>query len=268
MGEIKLIIQPDAEENEAAEVFVDGKMGSHTYRFLLDTGAARSSIRLDDYTSTFASLGKNSSSGVFTSMSDDLITVPRIQVGPIFRQNFTLTRAAGSGSRNLIGMDLLKDFCCHFFFDEHRVSVDADDAPEVAYRFEPLLLDQKFHPYVEVLFGTIQAKAVWDTGASITVVDINLINRLPDFFEEVGYSTGTDAAGTQVETPMFIMSGAVIGSHPFLPHKVAAVDLSPVNSTLEVPMDLILGYNTLSQANWLFDFPRQRWTISKWLKTL
>jgi hypothetical protein len=28
-------------------------------------------------------------------------------------------------------------------------------------------------------------------------------------------------------------------------------------------MDLILGYNTLRQANWLFDFPRRRWAISK-----
>jgi hypothetical protein len=36
-----------------------------------------------------------------------------------------------------------------------------------------------------------------------------------------------------------------------------------VNDSIEVPMDLILGYTTLSQANWLFDFPDKRWTISK-----
>jgi len=29
--------------------------------------------------------------------------------------------------------------------------------------------------------------------------------------------------------------------------------------------DLILGYSTLSKANWLFDFPRKKWAISKLL---
>ena len=31
-------------------------------------------------------------------------------------------------------------------------------------------------------------------------------------------------------------------------------------------MDLILGYNTLSQANWLFDFPRRQWAITQRLE--
>ncbi len=66
-----------------------------------------------------------------------------------------------------------------------------------------------------------------------------------------------------MEAPMFIMSAAVIGDTLFPPHKVAGVDLSRVNSTIERPMDLILGYSTLSKANWLFDFPGKRWAISK-----
>jgi len=49
----------------------------------------------------------------------------------------------------------------------------------------------------------------------------------------------------------------------FPPHRVAGVDLSHVNSTIEVRMDMILGYGTLRKANWLFDFPRKRWAITK-----
>jgi hypothetical protein len=30
----------------------------------------------------------------------------------------------------------------------------------------------------------------------------------------------------------------------------------------EYPMDLILGYPTLRQADWLFDFPAKRWTLT------
>ncbi len=66
-----------------------------------------------------------------------------------------------------------------------------------------------------------------------------------------------------METLMFVMRSTIIGNHGFPAHKVAGVDLSQVNSTTEVPMDLILGYTTMRHAHWLFDFPRQRWTISK-----
>jgi len=263
MNEISLIIKPDAEEADAAEVLVDGAICGHTYRFLLDTGAAKSSIVYDDYTSTFSSTEKNSSSGVFAKSSEDLITVPSIAVGTIARENFTLVRMAEnrSGSRNLIGMDFLKDFRCHFCFDENRVLVDVDneatDSP-----FQDLFLDSRFHPYVDVQFNTAKASAVWDTGASLTIVDMSFVKLHPDFFQQSGQSTGTDSTGTEMETPMFTMAASRIGSQPFPPLKVAGVDLAHVNATLEMPMDLILGYNVLSQAHWLFDFPGKKWAIT------
>ena len=52
-----------------------------------------------------------------------------------------------------------------------------------------------------------------------------------------------------------ILRGAQIA--PAMGH-ADAVDLSQVNSTLEFPMDLILGYPTIGQADWLFDFPAKR----------
>jgi hypothetical protein len=44
------------------------------------------------------------------------------------------------------------------------------------------------------------------------------------------------------------------------------VDLSHVDAHAELPMDLILGYTTLRQAHWVFDFPRKRWAISQRVK--
>ena len=64
-----------------------------------------------------------------------------------------------------------------------------------------------------------------------------------------------------MSSPMFIMSGAMIGNLVFPPHRVASVDLSAVNSTVDIPMDLILGYSTLRHADWLLDFPRKRFAI-------
>ena len=58
------------------------------------------------------------------------------------------------------------------------------------------------------------------------------------------------------------MTGPVIGQRAFGSHKAVAVDLAGVNSTLEYPMDLILGYPTIRQADWLFDFPARRWAVT------
>ncbi len=265
MSEFKLIIQPDEDDADAAEIFVDGNLGGHLYRFLLDTGAGQSSLIFDDYTSTFSSTAKRDSSGIFAKNSDDLITVPRIGFGPIGREHFTLVRKPQShpDRRSLIGMDILKDYRLHFFFDANRVSVDEHEAAENSYPWQNLHLDQRFHPYVDVNFGTAQASAVWDTGASLTIVDTNFVQKNPACFQESGQSSGTDSSGATMETPMFVMAATTIGGIAFPPHKVAGVDLSQVNATLEVPMDLILGYSTLSRANWVFDFPRKQWAISK-----
>ena len=40
-------------------------------------------------------------------------------------------------------------------------------------------------------------------------------------------------------------------------------DLSPLKASTDTPMELILGYSTLSQADWFFDFPRRRWGITR-----
>ena len=263
MGGFALVIQPDEEEPEAAEVLVDGSVGGRHYRFLLDTGAAKSAILSDDYTATFAAIGQHTSSGVFAGGSEDEVIAPTIEVGPIVRRDFPVTRLAENipQRRNLIGMDLLKGYRCHFLFDENRVEIDGDDLPGAS--FYDLALDSRFHPYVPLCFGAVTASTVWDTGAGITVADRGFVARHPALFQPAGQSQGTDATGATVATPIFTMLGATVSDLELPPLRVAGVDLSGVNATIETPMDLILGYNLLRWANWLMDFPRGRWAITK-----
>jgi gag-polyprotein putative aspartyl protease len=263
MKEFKLVIKPDADDPEAADIFVDGSIGGKPYRFLLDTGAAKTSLAYDDYTATFDRVDQDRSSGVFAAATDDLVVVPALEIGPISGQNVTVARKSANNPdvRTLIGMDLLKNIRCHFCFDESRVLVDGEIAPDS--QLQTLFLDRRFHPYVDVHFGASKASAVWDTGAGITIVDMTFVSKHPALFQEVGQSSGTDSTGATMQTPMFIMAESVIGGQTFPPHKVAGVDLSQVNATLELPMDLILGYSTLSKAHWLFDFPDHQWAVLK-----
>lgn len=104
-----------------------------------------------------------------------------------------------------------------------------------------------------------------DTGAGMTIVNLEFVNKHPDLFQNAGRSVGIDATGAELETPMFLMEAPRIGDHVFPPLKVAGVDLSHVNTTIDIPMDFILGYNAFSKANWLFDFPEKKWKISTML---
>ncbi len=271
MDTLQLIILPDEVDSEAAEVLVDGSLEDHGYRFLLDTGAAQTRLQYDSYTGRFPGITQRDSSGVFAEGSFDLITVPHLRVGPIVRNDFTLVRAPvnAPGGRNLVGMDLLKDYRLRFLFDESRVVLDpldpldpleSDDTPQRPQLLD-LFLSATYHPYIPVQFEHGSASAVWDTGAGITVADTNFIQRYPMLFQEIGRSTGTDSTGTAMQTPLFEMTTSMIGGRRFPAQKVAGVDLSRINVTLDTPIDLILGYSTIHQANWIFDFPHKMWGI-------
>lgn len=263
MGILPLLIHPDPDDTQAAELYVDGLLDGRPYRFLLDTGAARTRVLVDPYTDSFPSHQTHSSSGVFARSSNDLITISRLDVGPIRANSLTVVRAPGSPPEmhNLIGMDVLQFHRCHFQFDEARVLIDEEE--ESDHHFYSLLTDQKFHPYITPQFGNVTAHAAWDTGASITIVDMAFVQKHPEFFQEGDSSTGTDSTGMSMDTPMYTMAPAFIGDTFFPPHSVAGVDLSEVNAMIEIPMDFILGYSTLRHANWLFDFPNKRWAITK-----
>jgi hypothetical protein len=262
---IPLIIHPDPEDLEAAQVLVEGSINGRLYTFLLDTGAATTTVIADDYTALLEQTGTKDSSGVYGSGSNDLIQIPDIRLGPIFREAFTVCRRVveNPGIHNLIGMDLLKDYRLHFLFDANQVLVDPKAAEE--HSNQELFLGKRFHPYIKVQIGDTLAQAVWDTGAGMTIVDQAFIRQHPTFFEAAGSSTGHDWTGAKSDTQSYRLIGAMIGDHPFPVHPVAEVDLSHVNTHTDTPMDMILGYSTIRHANWWFDFPGHRWAVAKML---
>lgn len=260
MKVIELRIKPDENEPEAAEVLVEGKIDNRDYCFLLDTGAARTTLVPDDYIGQLEVLNQSIGHGVFSSGEEELIKVSKIEIGPIYKDSATVKRLKHNfiGARNIVGMDVLKEYSYAFYFNKNKAVID----PGIGVvNGQELVLGKNHHPYVEVFFGGIQAKAVWDTGAGITVVDLTFIKENPEFFEELEMSKGTDSTGATQESPMFLMKSPKLANLELPPHKVAGVDLSHVNKTTEIPMDMILGYSTLSKANWFFDFPKREWAI-------
>lgn len=261
----EIILHLKTDEDGSAEVLVDGFICDNKYRFLLDTGAAKSTINTDKFISTFTSVGESTGTGVFSSIKEQEIIVPSIEVGPILKKSFTMYRREEKVevTKNLIGMDFLKDHRIQICFDSNRVLVDQQT--NVDGKYNDLVLGKKYHPYVDVHVGGRKASCVFDTGAGMTVVDLRFIHNNSACFEEIGTSVGTDSSGTTRETPMYLMHNTTIGNDEFPSHLVVGVDLSHVNASTEIPMDLILGYTTLSKANWFFDFPNRKWSITQML---
>jgi hypothetical protein len=54
-----------------------------------------------------------------------------------------------------------------------------------------------------------------------------------------------------------------IAGYEFSAYHVAVVDLSAANDTLAQPMDIVLGYPSLRQANWYCDVPQRLWSVTR-----
>jgi hypothetical protein len=263
----KFIVVPDKNDPDSSDVFVDGTIGDKPYRFRLDTGAGRSSVGSDEFTTGFRVVGKKTGAGVFAKVHDDFIEVPQVRVGTLSQSPATVTRTPkdAHGRANLLGMDFLKNYALHFQYENNSVSIIASGK---AVSNEPLnlFMGENGHPYVDVSWDSgVQAKGVWDTGAGITLFDAEFVKKHPELFTKAGTSIGTDSSGTTQETPVYLMKGFSLGGQQFPPTRVVVIDLSVPNSTIKTPMDFILGYNVQKRANWAFDFPRKKWAITKML---
>lgn len=127
--------------------------------------------------------------------------------------------------------------------------------PEPPTRTHRVHLDERRHIYMDASWDADDAvaSAVFDTGASVTVVDQRFARIHRALFTPEGTSAGMDATGRTVSTPMAVMRGPRILGAQLADGLVALVDLSGANSTVDLPMDLILGWTVLSQAHWYID---------------
>jgi len=264
---VKLILVKDTADQDSAHWYVDGTVGDRPYRFILDTGAGLTKMVTDNYLLRFNTIATKDSSGVFSKTKYDLITVPKLRVGPLSKTNFTIALTAKNEPdvKPVLGMNFFKDNAFNFLFETEEVQViDRSQIPPQLVLLD-LFMGENSHPYVDLSWQGVRAQGVWDTGAGMTVFDSGFIKKYPRLFRRVGSSTGTDSTGTKSETPIYEMRGFVLGGQQFPSTRIVAADLSIPNSTIKTPMDFILGFNVLRKANWLFDFRNRKWAILKML---
>ena len=124
MNAIELIIVPDEKESEVAQIFVDGKIDGRKYRFLLDTGAANTTLAGDDYINKLESHGKTTDI-VFKCRTGSYSAEEEKWV--ISRDAFIAKLSQGFrgfvAAYHLLGMDFER-LSLQFCFDKRKVFVN------------------------------------------------------------------------------------------------------------------------------------------------
>ena len=262
MTNLKLIIEPDAGCPDAAEVLVSGKVCQKDYVFLLDTGASASCIKYDAFTSQFPAAGRHGREGMFSGSAQDVIIVPEIKFGDLVKKDFRLTRAGpeAAPARNLLGADFLKDYCCHFDFGAGDLVLEEEHSSASLDR--ELILDDRAHPFIRVEVDGSAIVSAFDTGAGLTLVALGFIKTHEHLFREAGQADATDSVGASAGIRMFRMQPFHIARLAIPEQLVIGLDLAKLSARTKFRVDMVIGYNTMSLADWVLDFPHRRWSVS------
>src|SRR3954464_15394547 len=171
MVPVILRVEPDVEFEECALLCVDGTVSGARHRFVLDSGSPTTQIADPGALISASVVGEEPTEGLFGRASVELVdlsdlTVPGLTSG---RRTVHRLRTGGAGARSLLGLDVL---------GEHALVLHGPAAPlhtTVAGALAadlPLERGPRGHCYLPVVLpGGRVVKALWDTGADITVVD-------------------------------------------------------------------------------------------------
>jgi hypothetical protein len=253
---VVLRVEPDAEFDDCALLCVDGTVSGTPHRFVLDSGSATTQIADPGALISATVVGADTAEGLFGRAPVERValpdlTVPGLTAGP---RTVHRLRAGGTGARSLLGLDVLGEHA--LLLHGPAATLHTTVAGGLAAG-QPLERGARGHCHLPVaLPGGRVVRALWDTGADITVVDRELVAAHPELFTAFGSASGTDAVGATVVTDVCRMETYHIADVPFAGHVVAVADLP-------APVEMALGYPTLRQAVWSIDLPSGRWAVSR-----
>jgi hypothetical protein len=253
---VALQVEPDEEFHECALLCVDGTVSGTPHRFVLDSGSPSTQIADPDALIPASVVGDDTAEGLFGRAPVERVvladlTVPGLTAG---RRTVARLRTGGAGARSLLGLDVLGEHA--LLLDGPAATLHTTVAGGLAAE-RPLERGRRGHPYLPVaLPGGRVVRALWDTGADISVVDRELVRSHPELFTAPGSAIGTDSSGTTAVTEVCRMEAYRIADVLFAGHAVAVADLPE-------PFELVLGYPTLRQAIWSMDLPSRLWAVSR-----
>jgi len=245
-------------------VYVTVSISGREYELILDTGGASSRIVGDDLTQQFetAPTEVDHGRGVFggSSASTPRVLVPELRCGPITATGLAVELTSepneGQAPPPILGLDVLRHHRLDVRLTDGTLTIDGSDPID---RDRPLLMSSRGHPHVEVNWVGHTARAVWDTGAGVTVVDSAFARAHHHLFSPHATAVATDSHGNSSETPLVTMAACSIGGREFAASVAAIADIAGIQRPGDPRFELILGYPVIAQADWSIDLRGGTW---------
>ncbi len=267
-GTISPLLMTRADAAGSGVLSVPCLLGRSSARCQLDSGAAMSLIEDNEASEAYPAVGRAQFSGASgAAMAAELVRVSDVRVGSIDLGAMEMVRVAmGFGVRQdepaLIGISAFKRLgSLSFNFAAGQLRA-GEPSPGPAYK---LYRSAQGHLILPVAIDGERGLGLWDTGASLTVIDPRFIADHPEGFELLGRTVIRDIANKPMEAGLYRARSIKLGLYDFQDVVVAGVDSSAffpeVRSKGLVPA--ILGYNLITRANWTMDMKRGLWAASR-----
>ena len=247
---IPLIIYENSPGKILAYIEID--LGNHITRFLFDTGAAKSQLKLDSVTENFNRVGQKESKGASgVGLEQDLVEVPKLIFGESVFENLELARS----HRSILGIDLLGKK--KFEIDLKSGVLSFVDQIENKEKINWL---KKGHLTIPLVVDSDSTYCLFDTGADSTVIDEQYVTKNPNSFELIGTEEGEDAYGNKIPSNIYHCRNLQIGHLDLKNVVMAGFEFGDHMREAMEGVPIILGNNVINGSIWSFDFENGFWS--------
>ena len=236
----------------------------------LDSGAGESLLQDNSNSESYPVVGHGAISGASGQPEKiDEVQLPDVAVGNIDYGAQVMARVPqGFGPEGndpaLVGINILSSNLDSLGFDFTSKVLRAN-APISGSAFR-IARSSEGHLILPVAINGYKGAGLWDTGASITVVDPQFIQEHPENFKLVGHTKIQDIAGNEMPAGVYVVQSVKIGQYDFQGAVAVGIkDQSGIFASLRgkglAPM--IIGYNLITRANWTMDFKNDTCSVSQ-----
>lgn len=247
---IPLDLDADPDLSDAIAVRVIAEIDGTTHSLIVDTGGARSGLADGPLTAGLTRLAPQDpgGGGVFSRTgSTESVTAGELRVGDLVVERPVFDLEPNPTAPSLLGLDVLRWHRLDFRFADALLALDTEASVDER---RDLVQSSRGHPYVDVAWAGGAWAAIWDSGASVSVIDRGVVARHPGHFRAAGEAEGTDASGAANALALVLLPEVTIGGRRFAPSIAAVADIAGLARPGDPPFELILGMPVLRHADW------------------
>ncbi len=244
----------------SAQLEIAALVDNENFNFQLDTGANQTFLANSPSLTHYPVMGKSrTTSAAGITVTEDKVRLLSFRIGDFVKKEFEVVRyKMGTPFKNRLGMNALPDKL-QFDFKNKKLSFHLY-AHEVLKKNKLILYgDSTFG--MEIHFGADTVEAVWDTGAELSVIDQDLIEKNPaQFRHQQTITNGVDATGNAVKLELYSFDGLHVGDK-ILRGTIMSMNFKPIQEKMGEKVKIILGTNLIRNNNWYFDRTERTWSI-------